>query len=140
MSDLIYLSRYQNLHMDRTNPENMKQVNITVDTDLSVSSSPRLVHRYRHGYDYPPQFWGLWEVKYPAGMFEPQQVIFRGYGYAGYGLFNLNFYFYYEVDEEWVNLYLVYDEIFGKSIDTRGATARFTGYLFANDLTPQDYT
>lgn len=140
MKNIIYNSQYQNLHMDRANKEAMKTVKVTINTNLAYSSTPRRLYRYKHGYDYPPQFWGLWDINYfPNG---PTNYRFnrRAYGFilhntAGTMLCT----FYYTVDSEYVNLYLLFNGTVTKP-NISGTNLTFTGYVFANDRSPQDYT
>lgn len=137
MSKFTYLSQYQNLHMDRANPESMKTVNITFNTNLPNSNTPRLMYRYKHGYSYRPQMWGLWNIKYSADLGGSNR---RAYGNVwhntGAGLVHT---IYYTVDTEYVSLYVLHNAN-GATFRTSGETITFTGYVFANDLTNQDYS
>lgn len=138
MKKIIYTSQYQNLHMDRANPESMKTVQININTNLAASDTPRLIYRYKHGYDYIPQFWGLWDIKYSSGL---SNVTRRGYGHITHNTgFGLTASFYYTVDTEYVNIYFLHNSFTTPKPSTAGTKATFTGYLFANDRTKQDYT
>lgn len=139
MKNIIYSSQYQNLHMDRANPEAMKTVNITIATSLGKSSTPRLLYRYKHGYDYKPQFWGLWDINFFPNSSANTRVK-RGYGLIPHNTgIGLTVNFYYIVDDEYVNLYLLYNTI-QTPPNIAGTTAKFTGYLFANGVDSQDYS
>lgn len=139
MKNIIYNSQYQNLHMDRAKKNSMFTVNIKVNSNLSNSTTPRLLFSYPHGYNYVPQFWGLWDVKYAQGGLGGGYR--RGYGRivnnTGFGLLAD---FFYVVDSSSVKLYFLFNSIVSGT-NTAGTTATFTGYLFANDSTvDQDYT
>ena len=141
MKKLLYDSRNQNLHMDRAKKDSMKTVKLTVNTNLAYSATPRLIHRYAHGYPYVPQFWGLWDIKYAAGGLGGGTR--RGYGFISHNTgFALNADFYYTVDATYVSIYFLFNSVTGLSPkpNTAGTTATFTGYLFANDRSNQDYT
>lgn len=138
MKDIIYNSQYQNLHMDRANPESMKTVKISINTKLTSKTTPRLLYRYKHGYDYTPQVWGLWDIKYSSELGGAAR---RGYGYITHNTgAGLQADFYYTVDSMYVNLYFKYFSVLNPGPPTGGTKATFTGYVFANDRTDQDYT
>lgn len=135
---LTYNSRYQNLHMDRANINAMKTVNVTVTSNLPNSSTPILLHRYAHGYSYIPQVWGLWDIHYSSALGNGSK---RGYGTILHNTgIGLTCTFYYTVDATYVNCWLIFNTTSTPPPATSGMTAKFTGYVFANDLTAQDYT
>ena len=138
MSDIIYSSKYQNLHMDRARPNSMITVNFSVNTNLAYDPSPRLLYEYAHGYNYTPQFWGLWDVKYGAGL---DNILKRGYGYISRTTaVATTANFYYEVDYTHVRIYFHFDGLFPASKpNPSGTTGTFTGYVFANDRINQTY-
>ena len=142
MKDLIYNSQYQNLHMDRAKPISMRTVEININSNLSSSATPRLVFEYAHGYDYTPQFWGLWDVVFMGGLgFDGNPYIRRAYGYMPHNTgFGLVASWYYTVDSTHVRLYFLFNNQTGSTITTAGTKAVFTGYLFANGRNNQDYT
>lgn len=140
MDNLVFLSKYQNLHMDRVNPENMKEVNVTVNSDIPIDPSKRLVYRYKHGYTYKPQFWGMWEIVLPPSVMPPSGVTLRNYSSAGVTNIGLNLFFHYEVDSEYINLYINFNQPFGKNVNIIGTTARLVGYTFANDYQKRDFS
>lgn len=142
MKDLVYNSQYQNLHMDRANPVSMKTVQININSNLSSSATPRLVYQYAHGYNYVPQFWGLFNATFMGGLsFDGSPYIRRAYGYmphnTGFGLVAT---WYYTVDATNVSVYFLFNNQTGSTITTAGSTCTFTGYLFANGRNNQDYT
>lgn len=140
MKELIYNSKHQNLHMDRANKESMKTVNVTINTNLSYSTTPRLVYRYKHGYDYVPQFWGLWDIDYFPNSSSYTNTK-RGYGYITHNTgAGLAANFYYTVDAEHVNLYFIFNGFISPKPNVSGTKAIFTGYSFANGRNNQDYT
>lgn len=128
--------------MDRANKNSMITVDCTITTDLLYSASPRLIYEYAHGYDYTPQFWGLWDVRF-ANTFTasaPEDRLIRAYGEAWYGAAEPQAGFYYTVDSSHIRLYFHFDGSFPVSRPNPiGTTAVFTGYLFANDRTNQVY-
>ena len=137
MKNIIYNSQYQNLHMDRANPEAMKTVKVTINTNLAYSATPRLLYRYKHGYTYKPQFWGLWDVKYSSSL---DGFTRRGYGFIPHNTGEeLEASFYYKVDSTYVNLYFKFNGSVTKP-NPAGTSFTFTGYVFANDMQAQDYT
>ena len=139
MKDIIYNSQYQNLHMDRANKEAMKTINVTFDSNLAYSATPRLLARYRHGYSYVPQIWGLWDIEYFPNDGAYKRTA-RGYGYINHNTSaGMIASFYYTVDSEYVNLYFIFNGSVTKPT-TVGMKAVFTGYVFANDRQNQDYT
>ena len=107
MKGITYISKYQNLHMDRAMKDSMKTVNITFNSNLPSSPTPVLLYQYNHNLGYIPQFWGLWDIQYPGGAFSGIRK--RGYGTILHntGAF-LIFTFYYRVDETSVKLYCVH--------------------------------
>lgn len=140
-NDFIYLSRYQNLHMDRVNNNSMSTTEISIETNFDYNQPPVLIHRYRHGYSYRPQFWGLWDIQLNSDF---GGIYIRMYGLPAYmtGL-GPSADFHYEVDDEYVNIYFSYSDPRPGTparLDTSGIKATFTGYIFANDLNEQDYT
>lgn len=139
MSGLVYNSQYQNLHMDRAKANSMFTVNVNITTNLSSSSTPRLVYQYAHGYDYIPQFWGLWDIHYSSGLYNNYR---RGYGYITHNTGGgLTASFYYTIDATYIKLYFLFNTTMTPKPNPAGTTAVFTGYLFANDSTVnQDYT
>ena len=140
MKDLVYNSQYQNLHMDRANKEAMKTIKVTFNSDIAYSTTPRLLARYKHGYDYIPQVWGLWDINYFPNAGSTYARTARGYGYINHNTSAaMTASFYYTVDSEYVNLYFIFDGFLTKPT-TVGMTAVFTGYVFANDRQNQDYT
>lgn len=138
MSNLVYNQAYQNLHLDRAKADSMKYVNLSFPNALPSSATPKLLYQYEHGYGYRPQFWGLWDIQYNAGLGGNAR---RGYGHMSNNTgFGLNADFYYTVDSVYVKLYLLYYGPFVAPPSIVGTTAKFTGYLFANDIENQDYT
>lgn len=124
--------------MDRAMPEAMKTINISINTNLTSSATPRQVYRYAHGYNYVPQFWGLWDIKYSSAL---SNNIRRGYGYITHNTgAGLTASFYYTVDATFITLYFHFQTTLSPVPATSGTKATFTGYLFANDRTDQDYT
>jgi len=149
MSDLIYDSRNQNLHMDRANIESMKTVNVTISSNLSSSANPVLLYTYAHGYNYTPQFWGLWDIDYLPNVQAEYNFLKgkqRGYGYITHNTgIGFVFSFYYTVDSTDIKLYCLFtDEAIFNGIPipvalTNGTTAQLTGYVFANGRGDQQY-
>jgi len=150
MRDVIYNSKYQNLHMDRANPKSMFTVEVNINSNLPYNPSqpyqdiqPTLLYEYVHGYNYIPQFWGLWDIKY--GGTEGDYTTLGGITRRGYGFithntgFGLTASFYYTVDAVSVKLYFLFWSV-NSGMKTTGTKAVFTGYLFANGRTSQDYT
>lgn len=136
MKDMIYNSKYQNLHMDRAKSFSMFTVNLTSTSALASSATPRLLATITHNLGYVPQFWGLWDIQYGAGL---DNVVRRGYGYISHNTgIGLTANFYYTVDSTAVKVYFHYETAGTKK--PTGTTAKFTGYLFANDRLTQDYT
>ena len=137
MKNIIYNSQYQNLHMDRAMPNSMKTVDITINSNLASSATPRLLYQYDHNLGYVPQFWGLWDIKYATGTLGGTRR--RGYGYIHNTGFGLTASFYYTVDSTYISLYFLFNTA-DTSVTTAGTTATFTGYLFSNGTDSQDYT
>lgn len=139
MKGITFYSKYQNLHMDRANENNMITVDLTISSNLGSTDTPYLVYQYEHGYDYTPQFWGLWDIDYGPGLYDFTR---RGYGFITHNTdAGLAANFYYTVDDTYVKIYFHFNN-YGAipGIYTSGTSARFTGYLFANDRTSQNYT
>lgn len=138
MKGITFISKYQNLHMDRAMLNSMKTVNITFNSNLASSTTPRLLYQYDHNLGYVPQFWGLWDIKYPNNAFEGRTK--RGYGgiWHNTGL-GLDFTFFYTVTSTSIKLYCRYNTG-ASNAGTSGAKATFTGYLFSNGSNAQDYT
>lgn len=138
MKNITFYSKYQNLHLDRANAKNMVTVNLTINSSLASTDTPYLIYQYEHGYDYTPQFWGLWDITYGQNLYSHTK---RGYGYINHNTgAGLTASFYYTVDSTHVKLYFHYNnwaEIGG--VNTVGTTAKFTGYLFANGRNSQNY-
>ena len=140
MKNIIYNSQYQNLHMDRAKNNSMFTVNIKVNSNLfNGSTTPILLYSYPHGYNYTPQFWGLWDVQYPSGVLASKHL--RGYGMILHNTGTaLAATFYYVINSSSVSLYFLYRSTI-PGTTTAGTTATFTGYLFANDASvDQNYT
>ena len=130
--------------MDRANINNMKTVNITINTNLASSGVPVLLYTYNHGYSYIPQFWGLWDINYMPNAQSPTydslKKRVRGYGYVTHNTgFGFTFNFYYTIDATSIKLYCIFDTFFDPKPNCSGTTAKFTGYLFANGRDNQDY-
>lgn len=144
MNKLIYNSRYQNLHLDRANKNSMITVKLNINKNFpSNANNSVMLYKFNHGYNYIPQVWGLWDIKYGPGS---NNVIKRGYGYqvnnTGVGLV---FDFYYTVDATSVTLWCKFS--FWNATGSgnpdpysKGTVATFTGYIFANDRSSQNYT
>ena len=143
MKGITYLSRYQNLHMDRAKLDSMKTINLTITSNLTSSSTPRMVHRYAHGLGYVPQFWGLWDINYfpnTQTTYNYLKYTRRTYGYVSHDTSaGLTANFYYTVDSTYITLYFHFQTTLNPVPFTNGTTAKFTGYLFSNDRTTQDY-
>lgn len=123
--------------MDRAKLDAMKTINVTINSNLASSTTPVLLYRYAHGYTYPPQFWGLWDITYASGILGGVKK--RGYGYIVHNTgFGLTASFYYTVDSTYINLYFLFNTTSGAT--TSGTVAKFTGYVFANSREPQNYT
>jgi hypothetical protein len=137
MKNIIFNSKYQNLHMDRAKLDSMKTITVNINSNLASSTTPVLLYQYEHNLGYVPQFWGLWDIQYAAGDLGGAKR--RGYGYivhnTGFGLVAS---FYYTVDSTSIKLYFLFNT-FG-SATTAGTVAKFTGYLFSNGRNDQDYT
>lgn len=144
MKGLTYLSKYQNLHMDRAKPDSMKTINLTVTSNLTSSSTPRMIYRYAHGLGYTPQFWGLWDINYfPNAQSQYNYLKYnrRAYGYVVHNTgASLMASYYYTVDDTYITLYFHFQTTLSPVPLTNGMTAKFTGYLFSNDRNTQDYT
>lgn len=138
MKGITFTSRYQNLHMDRAMPNSMKTVNITFNSNLASSGSPILLYQYDHNLGYVPQFWGLWDIKYPNNGLGG--VTKRGYGtiWHNTGL-TPRFDFFYTVTSTNIKLYCFYNSVMPDT-GTSGTKVTFTGYLFSNGTNSQDYT
>jgi len=143
MSDLIYDSRNQNLHMDRANVESMRTVNVTISSNLASSATPILLHTYAHGYNYTPQFWGLWDINYLPNVqaeYNSLKSTKRGYGYISHNTgIGFVFSFYYTVNSTNIKLYCLFNTTSSPVPLTNGTTAQFTGYVFANGRGDQQY-
>ena len=138
MKGITFISRYQNLHMDRAVPNSMKTVSITFNSNLASSATPRLLYQYDHDLGYVPQFWGLWDIKYPNNTFNG--ITKRGYGNISHNTgAGLVFTFFYIVTSTSIKLYCVYNTT-ATNAGTSGTKATFTGYLFSNGSNAQDYT
>lgn len=131
--------------MDRAKLDSMKTVNITISTDLASSSTPVLLYEYDHGYNYIPQFWGLWDINYLPNAQSPtydylKQPQRRGYGYITHNT-GIGFVFsiYYTVDITSIKLYCLFNTTLSPKPNISGTTARLTGYLFANGRNDQEY-
>lgn len=144
MKGMTYLSRYQNLHMDRAKKDSMKTVDITFTSNLTSSSTPRLIFEYEHGLGYTPQFWGLWDINYFTNVqsqYSYMKYNRRAYGYVVHNTgAGLTASFYYKVDSTHIRLYFHFQTSMSPVPATNGMTVKFTGYLFSNDRTTQDYT
>lgn len=132
--------------MDRANAEYMKTITVTINTNLTSSATPRLLYTYEHGYNYTPQFWGLWEINYmPNAQSTPdysylKQPQRRGYGFIEHNTgVGFQFSIYYTVDSTYIKLYCVFNTTLDPKPNCSGTTARLTGYLFANDRSNQQY-
>lgn len=143
MNDLTFDSRYQNLHMDRANPNSMITVNININTNLASNTTPYLVYRFAHGYNYTPQFWGYWNINYGPGLLDSNgdRVSRRGYGYISWSTAAMpQANFFYTVDSTYVELYFYYEYPFvSPPRYVSGTSGTFTGYVFANDRSNQTY-
>lgn len=138
MKNIIYNSKYQNLHMDRAKLDSMKTITVNINSNLPYSSTPVLLYQYEHGLGYTPQFWGLWDIQYAGGNLG--SVRRRGYGYITHNTgFGLTASFYYTVDSTSIKLYFLFNAVFD-GVTTSGTVAKFTGYLFSNGRNNQDYT
>lgn len=144
MKDITYLSRYQNLHMDRAKQDSMKTVNVTISSNLASSSTPRMVYRYEHKLGYTPQVWGLWDINYFPNVQSQYSFINytrRAYGYVSHNTgVGLSANFYYTVDSTYITLYFHFQTDLSPVPLTNGTVAKFTCYLFSNDRKAQDYT
>lgn len=144
MKGLTYLSKYQNLHMDRAKKDSMKTVNVTFTTNRPSSSTPILLHEYAHGLGYTPQFWGLWDINYfPNVQSQYSYLTYnrRAYGYVVHNTgAGLTASFYYTVDSTHIRLYCHFQTTLSPVPNTIGMNVKFTGYLFSNDRNTQDYT
>ena len=138
MKGITFISRYQNLHMDRAMPNSMKTVNITINSNLASSATPRLLYQYDHNLGYVPQFWGLWDIKYPNNGLGGGTK--RGYGTIVHNTSTTPVYtFFYVVTSMSVQLYCTYNTT-ASNVGTSGTKVTFTGYLFSNGSNAQDYT
>lgn len=139
MKNITFYSPYQNLHMDRANDKNMLTVDLTISSNLASTDTPYLIYQYEHGYDYIPQFWGLWDIHYGTNLGNFNR---RGYGFITHNTgVGLAANFYYTVDATYVKVYFHYNNTIpgGGGYNTAGTTAKFTGYLFANGRESQNY-
>lgn len=144
MKNIIYNSQYQNLHMDRAKLDSMKTIDVTIASNLTSSATPRLLYQYEHGLGYTPQFWGLWDIDYFPNVQSTYSYLTytrRAYGYVSHNTgAGLTANFYYTVDDTYIKLYFHFQTTLSPVPLTNGTTAKFTGYLFSNDRTEQDYT
>jgi hypothetical protein len=95
-----------------------------------------MFYKFRHGYNYKPQVWGLWDIEWSASL--------GGFSANGYGQLSNSTGFpsssiWYTFDEEWVYLN-IYKGDLGFGFSAIGTIVTLTTYIFADDLTSQDYT
>lgn len=137
--DILMTTKFPFAKIDPTHTDSFRSTTITFlnntadDTITSVYSFP-------HGYDYKPQVWGYWSsIVWGAGIGVGSEV-WSGYGWVwsttGVPIAELG----YDVDETNVNVYAYWSDPFGMNpLDFTGTVATLTTYIFADDLTEQDY-
>lgn len=104
-------------------------------TFINDPANNTLVNFYSlaHGYTYEPQVWGLWSLTGPPTAIPSFD---NSYGTFISSTGSNGFTLYYKVDSTDIKLY-VYKYISGGSVSLVGVTAKFTIYIFVDDLQPK---
>lgn len=137
--DIIMTSHFPFTKIDQTNVESFRNTTVNFINNIPINT-PILIHSFKHGYDYKPQVWGLWNITFGPGSLTPG-LIKNGYGIVTNVTGIPLIMFWYEYDEQDIKLYVSIEDPFESGlVDLTGTTAVLTTYVFADDLTAQDYT
>lgn len=137
--DVLMTSRYPFTKIDQTNDESFRTTNINFVNNIPINTKI-LLHSFKHGYDYEPQVWGLWDITFGPGTTTPNQNR-NGYGSVSNSTGIPSIEFHYEYNDEDVNIYVeLFDPMLSGMVSIIGTTASLTTYIFADDLTNQDYS
>jgi hypothetical protein len=138
-TDILMSSRFPLAKIDQTKENSFRTTNITFLSN-TLQGVTTLIASFKHGYDYDPQMWGLWDITWGPGTLV-SGLRFNGYGSVSSSTGIPVATLWYEKDEINVYLYVRWSDPFGMTpIDLTGTTASLTTYVFADDLTEQDYT
>ena len=139
MQDIIMSTRFPFAKIDQTNSESFKTISVSFlsNPPLGVETE---IYSFDHGYTYLPQGWGLWNVEYPVSATFIQYDQGLGGYISGSGFGAPIFILTYKVFETSVKLYIEAYNGIPDPINLIGVVAKLTFYVFADDLTAQDYT
>lgn len=138
LSDLIMVTRYPLAKLDSQLSSSFKTIDISFLTTPPLYTET-LLYSFPHGYDYTPQIWGLWNIT-DSGTGLSSIQYDQAYGtYIANSGAGIGFYLYYKFNYETIDLYIYPYDALG-TLNLVGVTAKLTAYIFADDLSEQDYT
>jgi len=139
LSDLIMVTRYPLAKIDSTTSDSFKTISTTF-LSTPASGVETEIYRFTHPYDYVPQAWGLWNVEYPdtATWVSYDQAYGEYLSGIAAGAHRLGAR--YEVTDSEVILYATATDGSVGTVDITGFILKLTIYIFADDLSEQDYT
>ena len=138
LSNLIMTTRYPFAKIDPTNQKTFQTINFTF-TRTPALDTATLLYSFDHDYTYVPQIWGLWNITDSSTGLSSIQYL-QAYGkYTANSGVGIGFYLYYDVTATSVTAY-IYPYDFTATLSLVGVVAKLTLYIFADDLTAQDYT
>jgi len=138
-NDILMSTRYPFAKIDQTIENSFRTTTVTF-LNNTVNGVKTLIHSFRHGYTYKPQVWGLWNIAWGPGSLVPGSV-FNVYGTVSSSTGIPSATIWYEWDETFVYMYAIWSDPFGFTpLSLVGTVATLTTYIFADDLTSQDYT
>lgn len=139
LSDLIMVTRYPLAKIDSTTSDSFKTISTTF-LSTPASGVETEIYRFTHPYDYVPQAWGLWNVEYPDTATWVSYDQAYGTYLSGIAAGTHNLLARYEVIDSEVILYATATDGIIGNIDVTGFILKLTIYIFADDLSAQDYT
>lgn len=139
INDLLMNAKYPFAKIDQTKSDTFRTTTVFFSKSVSNMGDDTLIYRFKHGYDYEPQVWGLWDVTW--GPLTPAYSA-QTTGYdrvsSSTGIPSVTIWF--TKDSKYINLYASIFDYYPSSVDITGTTAILTTYVFADDLSDQDYT
>lgn len=139
LSDLIMVTRYPLAKIDSTTSDSFKTISTTF-LSTPTSGVETEIYRFSHPYDYIPQAWGLWNVEYPDTATWVKYDQAYGKYISGIAIGTHRFGARYEVTDSEVILYATATDGIIGNVDVTGFILKLTIYIFADDLSEQDYT
>lgn len=136
---LLLSTKFPNTKIDQTKNNTFRTTTVTFLNNPPEAILTEIAS-FEHGYTYKPEVWGLWHIVWGPGSLVSGQI-YDGYGTVASSTGVPSATITYKITDTHIKLYAYWSDPFDLNpIDLTGTVATLTSYVFADDLSTQDYT